>query len=63
MVKKRQYRVIHDMYLAEKRLTTRQIAENEQEELRTIQNDAKQARDDISVLLFGINGLVEQILK
>lgn len=61
--KQRQYRVIYNMYLSENRMTTKEIAEQEQEEIRTIQNDAKAAREDLTPLIFGIDGLLTRIFK
>jgi len=63
ITKQRQYRVIYNMYLAEERKSTKEIAEMEQEELRTIQNDAKAAREDLTALIFGLDGILVRILK
>ena len=63
LIKQRQYRVIYNMYLAEDRKSTKDIAEMEGEELRTIQNDAKAAREDLTALFFGIDGILVRILK
>ena len=54
--KQRQYRVVYNMYLAEEKKTTKEIAEMECEEVRTIQNDAKAAREDLTALIFGLDG-------
>lgn len=62
-VKQRQWRVIEQMYLADERKTTKAIAEIEGEEIRTIQNDAKAAREDLTALIFGIDGLLLRIIK
>jgi len=62
-IKQRQYRVINSMYLTDHRMTTKEIAEQEGEEIRTIQNDAKAAREDLTPLIFGIDGLLTKILK
>lgn len=61
--KQRQYRVIFNMYLTKEKMTTKEIADLEQEELRTIQNDAKAAREDLTALIFGIDGILVRILK
>lgn len=61
--KQRQYRVIYGMYLGETRLSTKEIAEQEGEEIRTIQNDAKAAREDLTPLIFGIDGLLIKLLR
>ena len=56
--KQRQYRVVCNMYLAEEKKTTKEIAEMECEEVRTIQNDAKAAREDLTALIFGLDGIL-----
>ena len=62
-VKQRQYRVIEYLYLSENKLNTKEIAELEGEDVRTIQNDAKQAREDLTALIFGLDGVLTRILK
>lgn len=62
-VKQRQYRVIEYLYLSENKLNTREIAELEGEDVRTIQNDAKQAREDLTALIFGLDGVITRILR
>ena len=61
--KQRQYRVVYNMYLAEEKKTTKEIAEMECEEVRTIQNDAKAAREDLTALIFGLDGILVRILR
>ena len=61
--KQRQYRVLYDLYLGKNRMTTKEIADREGEELRTIQNDAKAAREDLTPLIFGIDGLLIKLLR
>lgn len=61
--KQRQYRVLYALYLGENRMTTKEIADREGEELRTIQNDAKAAREDLTPLIFGIDGLLIKLLR
>ena len=61
--KQRQYRVVFNMYLAEEKKTTKEIAEMECEEVRTIQNDAKAAREDLTALIFGLDGILVRILR
>lgn len=51
------------MYLAEEKKTTKEIAEMECEEVRTIQNDAKAAREDLTALIFGLDGILVRILR
>ena len=62
-VKQRQYRVIEYLYLSENKLNTKEIAELEGEDVRTIQNDAKQAREDLTALIFGLDGVISRILR
>ena len=62
-VKQRQYRVIEYLYLSENKLNTKEIAELEGEDVRTIQNDAKQAREDLTALIFGLDGVITRILR
>lgn len=61
--KQRQYRVVYNMYLAEEKKGTKEIAEMECEEVRTIQNDAKAAREDLTALIFGLDGILVRILR
>lgn len=61
-IKQRQWRVIESMYLIEDRKSSKEIADEENEEVRTIQNDAKHAREDLTVLFFGIDGMLVRIL-
>lgn len=58
VVVQRRYRVIERMYLREKRMTATQIADEFNLELRVIQKDAKMAREDLRVLLFGIDAIL-----
>lgn len=44
-------------------MTTKEIAEMECEEVRTIQNDAKAAREDLTALIFGLDGILVRILR
>lgn len=62
-VKQRQYRVIEYLYLSENKLNTKEIAELEGEDVRTIQNDAKQAREDLTAIIFGLDGVITRILR
>lgn len=62
-VKQRQYRVIEYLYLSENKMNTKEIAELEGEDVRTIQNDAKQAREDLTALIFGLDGVITRILR
>ena len=41
----------------------KEIAEMECEEVRTIQNDAKAAREDLTALIFGLDGILVRILR
>ena len=62
-MKQIQYRVIEYLYLSENNLNTKEIAELEGEDVRTIQNDAKQAREDLTALIFGLDGVISRILR
>lgn len=62
-VKQRQYRVIEHLYLSENKRSTKEIAELEGEDVRTIQNDAKTAREDLTALIFGLDGMLIRILR
>lgn len=62
ITKQRQWRVIDGLYLAEDRKTCADIADEENEDLRTIQRDAKHAREDLTVLFFGIDGMLVRLL-
>lgn len=62
-VKQRQYRVIRHLYLSGNKLSTKEIAELEGEDVRTIQNDAKTAREDLTALIFGLDGMLIRILR
>ena len=58
VVVQRRYQVVERMYLREKRMTATQIAEEFNLEPRVIQKDAKMAREDLKVLLFGIDAIL-----
>ena len=62
-VKQRQYRVIEYLYLSENKLNTKEIAELEGEDVRTIQNVAIQAREVLTALIFGLDGVITRILR
>lgn len=62
-VEQRKFRVIEHMYLSEHKLNTKEIAELEHEDIRTIQNDAKAAREDLTALIFGLDGVLTRILR
>ena len=44
-------------------MNTKEIAELEGEDIRTIQNDAKTAREDLTALIFGLDGVLTRILR
>ena len=55
----RRWEVIEMMYLnREQKKNTKQIAEQFNMELSTIQKDAKEARNDLTVLFFGLDAMV-----
>ncbi|MGN0399999.1 MAG: hypothetical protein ACI4EO_07720 [Blautia sp.] len=62
VVVQRRYQVIERMYLREKRMTATQIAEEFNLEPRVIQKDAKMAREDLRVLMFGIEAIVKDLV-
>lgn len=60
----RRWFVIDMMYLdREKKRTTKEIADIYQMELSAIQKDAKEARNDLTVLFFGLDAMVLYDLK
>ena len=61
VVERRKWDVIERMYLREKRMTTSHIAAEFNIDPRAIREDAKQARDDIRVLLFGIEAILKDL--
>ena len=55
----RRWKVIRMMYLdREKKKSTKEIAEFYNMELSTIQKDAKEARNDLTVLFFGLDAMI-----
>ena len=55
----RRWKVIQMMYLdREKKKSTKEIAEFYNMELSTIQKDAKEARNDLTVLFFGLDAMI-----
>ena len=54
----RKYKVVEGLYLADDRLTMEKIAENNDCSIGTVKNDHNKAINELSVLLFGIDGLV-----
>lgn len=53
----RRYRTIDRMYIAEKRMSAREIAESECLDLRTVYKDIDLAVERLAALIFGIDGL------
>ena len=62
VAQQRKWLVIERMYLQERRMTTNQIAREMNMEPRAIQYDAKEAREDISVLIFGIEAIIDEMM-
>lgn len=60
-VMQRRWDVISKMYLEEKRMNTKQLAEAYCVDPRVIQDDAKQGREDIKIMLFGIEALANDM--
>ena len=53
----RRWQVLERLYLRDKKMSTKEIAEEFSLDTRVIQEDAKRAREDMKVLLFGIAAL------
>lgn len=60
-VEQRKWQVIERMYLREKRMSTNQIAAEFSLDPRAIREDARMAREDIKVLLFGIEAIIQDM--
>ena len=60
-VEQRKWQVIERMYLREKKMSTNQIAAEFSIDPRAIREDARLAREDIKVLLFGIEAIVQDM--
>ena len=60
-VEQRKWQVIERMYLREKKMSTNEIAEEFSIDPRAIREDARLAREDIKVLLFGIEAIIQDI--
>ncbi|WP_157454967.1 helix-turn-helix domain-containing protein [Carnobacterium maltaromaticum] len=54
---RRRYKVLSDRYLADKRLSAKEIAEANGIEQRTVYRDTKQAIEDFSIYLFGVDAI------
>ncbi len=53
----RKYKVVEGMYLGDERLTMEKIAESNTCSVGTVKNDHRRAIEELSVLLFGIDGI------
>lgn len=53
----RRYNVISDLYIKENPMTYEEIAETEHISQKTVNRDRKKAIEELSVLIFGIDGL------
>lgn len=60
-VLQRRWDVISKMYLENEKKNTKQLAEMYCVDPRVIQDDAKQGREDIKIMLFGIEALVNDM--
>ena len=60
-VEQRKWQVIERVYLREKKMSTNQIAAEFSIDPRAIREDARLAREDIKVLLFGIEAIVQDM--
>ena len=54
----RRWQVLERLYIRPKKMSTKEIAEEFSLDTRVIQEDAKRAREDMKVLLFGIESLL-----
>lgn len=63
VVVQRRWEVIERMYLREKRMNATQIADEFHLEVRNIQEDAKRGREDLKVLLFGIESIIVDMAR
>lgn len=54
---KRRFRVINLFYIEEQKMTAAEIAERENVDIRTIFRDIKAAFEDLTILIFGANGI------
>lgn len=53
----RRYNVVWDMYIADKTLSAKEIAEKQNISIRNVYEDIKVATERLSALLFGVDGL------
>lgn len=53
----RRFRIINNLYVADRALTVREIAEDERIDTRTVYKDIDAACEKLSALMFGIDGL------
>lgn len=60
---RRRWTVVHDMYLQSPKKSTTEIAETLHVDPRVIQDDAKKARQEITTLFFGIEGLLNNLVN
>lgn len=61
VTERRKWQVIERMYLREKKMSTNQIAAEFSIDPRAIREDARLAREDIKVLLFGIEAIIQDL--
>lgn len=61
VTEQRKWQVIERMYLREKKMSTNQIAAEFSLDPRAIREDARLAREDIKVLLFGIEAIIQDM--
>lgn len=54
---KRRYQVVHHMYISEEKKTVAEISEMQFVTERTVFNDLKKAYEELTVLIFGVDGL------
>lgn len=62
-VKRRQYDVIEAMYLLPEKKSTRELAEMYHTDDRTIRRYAESGREDLTVLIFGIEAMAIRLMR
>lgn len=54
---KRQFRVVHDYFIGDKKMTVKEIAECQNVDPRTVYRDIDKAAETLSVLMFGVDAI------
>jgi len=61
-VMQRRWEVIDRMYLREQKMSIKDIAQEFYLDPRAVQKDALKAREDLKVLIFGVDGIVDDLI-